>query len=138
MTTKTKWIGSWVATGILGFVLFTGGAAQLARRPENVEGMVRLGYPLYLTTILGFWKVLAAVALLVPRFPRLKEWAYAGAFFELTGASASWAFTDGNLGHVVGPLIFAAVALASRALRPESLSAARAPSLLKPLGVKSS
>jgi hypothetical protein len=54
---------------------------------------VHLGYPLYFVTILGFWKVLGAMALLAPRFPRLKEWAYAGTFFEMTGAAASHAMS---------------------------------------------
>jgi hypothetical protein len=59
------------------------------RQKDAVEAVVRLGYPAYFVAILGFWKVLGGIALLVPRFPRLKEWAYAGAFFDLTGAAAS-------------------------------------------------
>ena len=51
----------------------------------------QLGYPMYFFAILGVWKVLGAIAILVPRFPRLKEWAYAGIFFDLTGAAASCA-----------------------------------------------
>ena len=54
-----------------------------------------LGYPMYFFAILGFWKVLGAIAILVPRFPRLKEWAYAGIFFDLTGAAASCAAVGG-------------------------------------------
>jgi hypothetical protein len=81
--------------------------------------MVQLGYPVYLLTILGVWKLLGAIALLVPRFPRLKEWAYAGIFFEMTGAAASWALCGDNA-SALGLLIFAALALASWALRPRS------------------
>jgi len=53
--------------------------------------LARLGYPPYLLTIFAVWKLPGALALLVPRprFPRLKEWAYAGAFFNYTGAAAS-------------------------------------------------
>ena len=63
---------------------------------NNVEGIVHLGYPLYFITIIGFWKVLGAITLLAPGFPRLKEWAYAGIFFDLTGAAASCAIDDRN------------------------------------------
>ncbi len=69
-----------------------------------------LGYPMYFFAILGFWKVLGAIAILVPRFPRLKEWAYAGIFFDLTGAAASCAAVGGYGAyafHVIAPLIIA-------------------------------
>jgi uncharacterized membrane protein YphA (DoxX/SURF4 family) len=117
MSMKARAIGYWVTTAMVAFVLLSGGAAQLARVPQNVEGMVHLGYPLYLMPILGVWKVLGGIALLAPRFPRLKEWAYAGAFFDLTGAAASHFFV-GDTGHSVFPLLFALVTLASWALRP--------------------
>ena len=82
-----------------------------------------LGYPLYFFPILGFWKILGAIAILVPRFPRLKEWAYAGIFFDLTGAAASNAAVGGYgvyAFHILAPLILAGLAVASWALRPES------------------
>jgi uncharacterized membrane protein YphA (DoxX/SURF4 family) len=82
--------------------------------------MVQIGYPPYVLTILGFWKVLGAIALLVPRFPRLKEWAYAGTFFELTGAIASHAASGSSAGHLIWPGFFAVCAVASWALRPQS------------------
>ncbi len=87
------------------------------------EAMVLLGYPLYFFHILGFWKVLGAIAILVPRFPRLKEWAYAGIFFDLTGAAASCVAVGGSgpyAFHVLAPLVLAALAIASWALRPAS------------------
>jgi uncharacterized membrane protein len=117
---KAKVIGYWATTTILSLALLSGGAAQLAHRPDNVEGVVHLGYPAYVTTILGFWKVLGAIALLVPRLPRLKEWAYAGIFFELTGAAASYVFHGDGAGRVVAPLALAALTIASWALRPPS------------------
>ncbi|MCC6367820.1 MAG: DoxX family protein [Bryobacterales bacterium] len=65
-----KSAGYWTATALLAFVLLSGAAAELAGRRENVEGMPRLGYPLYFLTILGIWKILGGIALLAPRFPR--------------------------------------------------------------------
>ena len=81
---------------------------------------MHLGYPVYFITILGFWKVLGAIALLAPRFPRLKEWAYAGIFFEMTGAAASHAVRGDAAWHVVVTLGFAVLAVVSWALRPPS------------------
>jgi uncharacterized membrane protein YphA (DoxX/SURF4 family) len=113
-------MGYWATTSIVAFVMLSGGAAELAHRREVVEGMTHLGYPLYFNTILGFWKVLGGIAVLAPRFPRLKEWAYAGIFFELTGATASHAALGDDAGHLIWPLVFALMAVASWALRPES------------------
>ncbi len=120
MNGKVQQISYWVTTALLAFVVFSGGVADLAQRGATVEGMLQLGYPLYFVSILGFWKVLAAFALLVPRFPRLKEWAYAGIVFEMTGAAASHIARGSGTEHVVWTLSFAALAVASWALRPPS------------------
>ena|SRR5712692_3839410 len=120
MTMKTKVIGYWLTTSVLVFGVLSGGVAELARRPENAEGMVHLGYPLYFITIIGFWKVLGSMALLAPRFPRVKEWAYAGIFFNMTGAAASHAMCGDAAWHVIVTLGFAVLAIASWALRPQS------------------
>jgi hypothetical protein len=77
----------------------------------------RVKVTVYLLTILGVWKLLGAIALLVPRFPRLKEWAYAGTFFAYVGAAASWA-ARGDLGDLIVPLALVVLTLASWALRP--------------------
>jgi uncharacterized membrane protein YphA (DoxX/SURF4 family) len=69
------------------------------------EVMAHPDYPVYFTRILGFWELLGAIALLAPRFPRLKEWAYAGIFFEMTGAAASRAANGDNAAHLVAPLM---------------------------------
>ena len=115
---KTKVIGYWVTTAILVFVLLSGGVAELMHWPDTAEGMAHLGYPAYFATILGFWKVVGAIVVLAPRLPRLKEWAYAGAFFNLTGAFASHVACGDDARHVWLPLILAGIALASWALRP--------------------
>lgn len=112
--------GYWATTTLLVLGVLTGGVAELARLPGNVEGMVHLGYPLYFMTIIGLWKVLGSVALLAPGFPRVKEWAYAGIFFNMTGAAVSHVAVGDAAWHVAVTLAFAALAIASWALRPAS------------------
>ena len=121
---KAKVIAYWTTTALVASFIGSGGVAQLALLRGNVQGTVPvLGYPLYFMTILGFWKVLGAIAILVPRFPRLKEWAYAGIFFDLTGAAASCAAVGGYgvyAFHIIAPLFLAGLTVASWALRPQS------------------
>jgi DoxX-like family len=117
---KLKSISYWVVTAMLAFFIGSGGAAELAHVPGNVQGLVQLGYPVYFATIIGFWKVLGAVAILVPRFPRLKEWAYAGIFFNMTGAAATGLFTQSASWHVIVDLVLIVFTIASWALRPPS------------------
>ena len=86
MTTKTKKIIYWVATIWLCLGMTSTGIVQLLKIQKEVDMITHLGYPSYLMTILGAWKILGVVALLIPKFPLLKEWAYAGFFFAMTGA----------------------------------------------------
>jgi hypothetical protein len=121
---KTKNIVYWIVTGLVAFFIGGGGAAQIAQYLGKPHGVVpELGYPMYFFGILGVWKMLGALTILVPRFPRLKEWAYAGIFFDLTGAAVSCAAVGGYGAygfHVIAPLILTGFTLASWALRPES------------------
>jgi uncharacterized membrane protein YphA (DoxX/SURF4 family) len=124
---KTKMIGYWVTTIIVALELLVGGVTDLVHGREVLfvgqpvaEVLTQLGYPVYLLTILGVWKLLGAIALLAPRFPRLKEWAYAGTFFETTGAAASHAVRGGDPGAVIWLLAFAVLIVASWVLRPPS------------------
>jgi hypothetical protein len=132
---NTRKIAYWTTTILVAFFM-TGGVAQLAQYRANPHGVVpELGYPMYFFAILGFWKVLGAIAILVPGFPRLKEWAYAGIFFDLTGAAASCAWVGGYGAygfHVIAPLLIAGLLMASWALRPES----RVIGVLFPVGEK--
>ena len=98
----------------------SGGAAELAHRRENIEGLILLGYPVYFVMIIGFWKILGGIALLVPGFPRLKEWAYAGIFFNMTGAAVSHAVNGDEAWHIIVTLVLALLTVASWALRPQS------------------
>ena len=117
---KWKSISYWVITGMVAFFIGSGGAAELARVPGNIEGLVQLGYPAYFATIIGFWKVLGAIAILAPGFPRLKEWAYAGIFFNMTGAAATAVFAGAAPWHLIVDLVLTALTVASWALRPPS------------------
>jgi len=79
----------WTATILVAFMMGMGGFMDITHNPQVTEGMQHLGYPAYFMTILGLAKLLAVIALLVPRFPGIKEWAYAGVVFDLTGAAWS-------------------------------------------------
>ena len=111
-------------TVLVAMPIGSGGVGQMAQYLANPHGVVPvLGYPMYFFAILGLWKVLGAIAILAPRFPRLKEWAYAGIFFDLTGAAASCAAVGGYGAygfHVIAPLILVGFTATSWALRPES------------------
>jgi DoxX-like family len=121
---KAKTVTYWTTTILVAFFIGGGGAAQIAQFVGKPHGVVPLlGYPMYFFGILGVWKVLGAIAILVPRFPRLKEWAYAGIFFDLTGAAVSCAAVGGYGAyafHVIAPLVLTVLTVASWALRPES------------------
>ena len=80
--------------------------------------MAHLGYPPFFPTVLGTWKLLGAFAILIPRLPRLKEWAYAGMIFDLTGAAASRGFAGDGPALFAIPLVIAMLVLASWRLRP--------------------
>ena len=117
---KTKTIGYWTTTALVALAFAAGGAADLSRSPDVVAGMAHLGYPAYFAALLGAWKLLAVPALLAPGLPRLKEWAYAGILFDLTGAAVSHASSGDGIGKVMTPLVILALAIASWALRPAS------------------
>lgn len=122
---NTRNVAYWAVTGLVAAAFAMGGAMDLAHGPQVMEGMTKLGYPAYFATILGTWKVLGALAIVLPRFPRLKEWAYAGMFFDLTGAAISHLAVH-ETAKVGAPLVLLALVAASWALRsgPRSLTAA--------------
>jgi uncharacterized membrane protein YphA (DoxX/SURF4 family) len=121
-STTLKTSAYWLTTGLLALEFAVGGAFQIARPPLVMTGMAHLGYPAYFATLLGVWKLLGAVALLVPGFPRIKEWAYAGIFFDVTSAVVSILAVGDGLSQAILPLVFVALTVASWALRPASRS----------------
>lgn len=108
----------WGSTVLAAFALAAIGAADLVRDPKVVEGLMRLGYPAYFATILGTWKLLGSIAIIGPGLPRLKEWAYAGMFFTLTGAAISHAVSGDPLGQVLVPLALLVTVMTSWVLLP--------------------
>lgn len=117
---RAKAIGYWLTTGILALEFAMSGAFSIARPPIVIAGLAHLGYPAYLPVLLGTWKLLGVLALLAPRFPRLKEWAYAGIMFDVTGAAFSHASSGDGAAEIAVPLVFAVITVASWLLRPES------------------
>jgi uncharacterized membrane protein YphA (DoxX/SURF4 family) len=87
--TKRNKIIYWIFTIWLALGMLSTGIVQLLKTKDEVDMMTRLGYPVYFLTIIGVWKMLGVVAVLIPKFPLLKEWAYAGFFFAMTGALIS-------------------------------------------------
>jgi hypothetical protein len=110
----------WVVTALVALAFVVPGVLNLARAPHIAHDMATLGYPPYFMTILGAWKLLGAVAIVLPRSPRLKEWAYAGMIFDLTGAAASRAAMGHGAAMILVPLVIAVGVGLSWALRPPS------------------
>ncbi|MFL5740185.1 MAG: DoxX family protein [Flavisolibacter sp.] len=109
----------WIALVLVEFSMLSAAVTEIIHFSGNVEGIVhQLGYPMYFLTIQGVWKLLAGIAILLPRTPILKEWAYAGIFFSMTGATASNAFCHLGAGHILSPLFIAGLAVLAWALRP--------------------
>jgi hypothetical protein len=118
MTART--VGYWITTGLVALAFAFGGVADLARSADVIAGMAHLGYPAYLAGLLGVWKLLGTSAILVPGSARLKEWAYAGMFFDLTGAAYSHASSGDPLAKILTPLIVLGLVAASWALRSDA------------------
>jgi len=110
----------WLATVPVVAELGVGGVWDIARIPYIRDLTAHLGYPSYFLVLLGTWKVLGAVALLVPGRALLKEWAYAGAFFTYTGAMVSHLTTGYDVGEVGLLAVMTALTVLSWALRPPS------------------
>src|SRR5687768_13290560 len=126
MTKRNKiiyWISTiWLALGMLatgGLQLFKAEAPG-ALAPPGVWGIAQLGYPVYFLTILGVWKILGAIAVLVPKFPLVKEWAYAGFFFVMTGATFSHLAMNNTFDKIAPSLFLLLLTIVSWYFRPAS------------------
>lgn len=110
----------WVATLWLSLGMTATGLVQLIGMEEQSEVIKKLGYPLYLLTLLGIWKILGVIAVLVPKFPLVKEWAYAGFFFTMSGAIFSHAAVGDAATDFFGPTLLLVLTVVSWYMRPAS------------------
>ncbi len=116
---KKKLIIYWTATALLAFGMLASGLTQIFHAKEMVDLVVPLGYPLYFLYIIGTWKILGVMAILTPRFKLVKEWAYAGFFFLMTGAFVSHLATgDYSVKGIIGPFFQTVFIILSWYLRP--------------------
>jgi hypothetical protein len=115
---RIRTVAYWATTFVVVSELTAGAVWNLQRIEWILVQFSHLGYPHYLSYILGAWHVGGAVAIIAPGFPRLKEWAYAGAFFLWSGAVASHLLSGDGIEAWLMPLIFATFGIASWALRP--------------------
>ncbi len=115
---KIKKITYWITTGWLALGMFSTGLMQLLRQDADVEKLTHLGYPEYLLTILGVWKMLGVVAILIPKFPIVKEWAYAGFFFAMSGAIVSHLASNNAITETLPSLLLLVLTVLSWFLRP--------------------
>ena|SRR6476620_2394736 len=123
--TKRDKIIYWVATLWLSLGMLATGTQQLlkvklegALAPPGVYGITQLGYPVYFLTILGVWKILGVIALLIPKFSLLKEWAYAGFFFLTTGAIFSHIASGNSINEIFPSLLLLTLTVVSWYFRP--------------------
>lgn len=102
---KSQKIGFWITTTIIALMYLITGIGNILPFTHIAQDMARLGYPGYFLKIIGTWKILAAIVMVIPpRFNRIKEWVYAGMIFDLTGAALSRYFMGDPLPMIIIPL----------------------------------
>ena len=108
----------WIATIWLSLGMLSTGIVQLLKTDEEVDMMTHLGYPVYFLTIIAVWKILGVVAVLIPKFPLLKEWAYAGFFIAMSGAIISHLISGDEAKEIFGPTLLLILTIVSWYFRP--------------------
>jgi uncharacterized membrane protein (UPF0182 family) len=114
---KTKRIVYWVSTLWLSLGMLSTGIVQVLGLKEETAFVIQLGYPTYLLILLGVWKFLGVIAILLPRYPLLKEWAYAGFFFAMSGAMYSH-IAAGTTSEIFGSSLLLVLTIVSWYTRP--------------------
>ena len=118
---KRNLIIYWIATALLSFGMLGSGVSQVLHVKSMIDLIVPLGYPVYFLYIIGVWKILGVIAILLPGFKLLKEWAYAGFFFTMTGALISHlACGDVGLKAIAGPIMQTIFIILSWYFRPDN------------------
>jgi uncharacterized membrane protein YphA (DoxX/SURF4 family) len=115
---KRKKIIYWISTAWLALGMISTGIVQLFKVKDEIEFIISMGYPVYFLTILGAWKILGAIAVLIPRTPLLKEWAYAGFFFTMSGAVFSHIASGNPVKEIFPPLLLLLLTIISWYFRP--------------------
>jgi hypothetical protein len=95
----------WVSTIWLALGMLSTGIVQVIKAEKEIELITRLGYPVYFLTIIGIWKILGVVAVLMPKFHLLKEWSYAGFFMAMSGAVISHLICGSETSEIFGPAL---------------------------------
>ena len=119
--TKRNKIIYWIATIWLALGMVSTGIVQLLKQKEGpgaVDSMIQLGYPMYLLIMIGVWKMLGVIAVLIPRYPLLKEWAYAGFFFVMSGAIVSHIAVGDQVSELFPAILLLVLTIISWYFRP--------------------
>lgn len=116
--TKRNKIIYWISTIWLSLGMLSTGTVQLLKMDDEVDNITRLGYPVYFLTLLGIWKILGVVVVLIPKFPLLKEWAYAGFFFAMSGATFSRIASGNSINEIAPALLLIILTVISWYFRP--------------------
>lgn len=111
----------WISTAWLSLGMTSSAIVQLIKMDEEIERTHDLlGFPIYFLTIIGVWKLLGVIAVLVPKFPLVKEWAYAGFFFTMSGAIAAHIAVNDPFSEIFPALLLLVLTTVSWYFRPES------------------
>lgn len=116
--TKRNKIIYWISTIWLALGMLSTGIVQLLKSKEEVANITQLGYPVYFLTLIGIWKILGVIAVLIPKFALLKEWAYAGFFFAMSGAIFSHIISGNSVNEIFPPLLLLVLTVVSWYFRP--------------------
>lgn len=117
-STKLNKIIYWIATVWLSLGMTVTGIVQLIKMSEEMTKFTQLGYPGYVAPLLGVWKILGIIAVLMPRLPLLKEWTYAGFFFAMSGAVVSHIAVGDPAKELFGPILLIILTIVSWYFRP--------------------
>jgi DoxX-like family len=115
---KTNKIIYWASTMLVVLGMLPGGLGQIFHAKWSLDLIRPLGYPEYILTIIGTWKVLGSIVLLIPKLPLIKEWAYAGFFFAMSGAVISHFVSGESMNKLISPLVLLILIVLSWYFRP--------------------
>ena len=108
----------WISTIWLSLGMASTGVVQISQMNDEVQKMSLLGYPSYFLVIIGVWKLLGVIVVLIPKYPLFKEWAYAGFIFVMTGAIFSHLAVRDEAIEYFGPFLLVVLTIVSWYFRP--------------------